>query len=280
MAALRNEVRQSWTSSKARSSDLLYASTGIDGAIYVYAYPKGELVSGLFNSGNSYGLCSDPKGDVFVTNDYAIYEYRHGGAGPSAVLTNPFGATFSCSFDPATGNLAALTSHDALIFQPGRHGWKQAKFIGPSYPTLLSCGYDGSGNLFIGGYATSGYFIAELQKGKSNFIRVLLNRQFPFGNIQWDGKFVAIGDNFPSYPSIHRFKFTGTTGRQVGVTKLNVTGTMSQFWIQGGIVSAGVTQSGSYAVGLWAYPAGGNPQQLISQDRSDGVTVSLAQPLK
>jgi len=31
---------------------------------------------------------------------------------------------------------------------------------------------------------------------------------------------------------------------------------------------------------LWPYPAGGNPQQLISQDRTDGVTVSLAQPPK
>ncbi len=57
---------------------MLYASTGDDGAIYVYTYPKGELVSGLFNSGNSYGLCSDPNGNVFVTNDYAIYEYPHG----------------------------------------------------------------------------------------------------------------------------------------------------------------------------------------------------------
>ena len=137
-AAARGVTPHSWTSPKARSSDLLYASTGDDGVIYVYTYPKGELVSGLFNSGNSYGLCSDPNGNVFVTNDYAIYEYPHGSAGPSAVLTNPFGATFSCSIDPTTGNLAAVTAHDAVIFQPGPHGWKQAKLYALSFPATES----------------------------------------------------------------------------------------------------------------------------------------------
>lgn len=111
-------------------------------------------------------------------------------------------------------------------------------------------------------------------KGKSSFKKTLIDRRFEPGNIQWDGKYVAIGEVY--VPSIHRFKFTGTTGRQVGVTKLNVISTMSQFWIQGDTVSAAVVQSGSYALGLWSYPAGGNAQQLISQARTDGVTVSLA----
>lgn len=145
---------------------MLYASTGDDGTIYVYTYPKGELVSGLFNTGKSYGLCSDANGNVFVTNDYAIYEYPHGNAGPSAVLTNPFGATFSCSVDPTTGNLAAVTADDVLIFQPGRQGWKQAKPYAHPFPRITpSCGYDAAGNLFLGAEDTDGWLIGELQKG-------------------------------------------------------------------------------------------------------------------
>jgi len=276
---LREAPRHSWTSPKARSTDLLYASTGDDGAIYAYSYPKGELVSGLFNSGNSYGPCSDASGNIFVTNDYAVYEYPHGSAGPSAVLTNPFGATFSCSIDPTTGNLAAVTAHDLVLFQPGRHGWKQAKLFVLSYPATGWCGYDASGNLFASAEDSSGWFIAELQKGKAAFKKTLIDRQFQPGNIQWDGKYVAIGDDFPT-PSIRRFKFIGTTGRQISVTKLNGIGDVFQFWFQGGTISAASNQNGSYAVGLWPYPAGGNPQQLISQDRTDGVTVSLAQPPK
>lgn len=254
---------------------MLYASTGDDGTIYVYTYPKGELVSGLFNSGKSYGLCSDPNGNVFVTNDYAIYEYPHGSAGPSAVLTNPFGATFSCSIDPTSGNLAAVTAHDAVIFQPGRQGWKQPKLFALSYPATGWCGYDASGNLYMSAEDSSGWLIAELQKGKSTFKKTLIDRRFNPGNIQWDGKYVAIGDDFP-FPKIRRFKFIGTTGRQISVTKLNGIGNVFQFWVQGDTVSAAGTQSGSYALGLWSYPAGGNAQQLISQARTDGVTVSLA----
>jgi len=273
---VREVARHSWTSPEARSNDLLYASTGDDGAIYVYTYPKGKLVSGLFNSGSSYGLCSDSSGNAFVTNDYAIYEYPHGAAGPSASLTNPFGATFSCSIDPTTGNLAAVTAHDAVVFQPGAHGWKQAKLFALTYPATGWCGYDASGNLFMSAEDSGGWFISELLKGKSAFKKTLIDRRFEPGNIQSDGKYVAIGDNV----LIRRFKFIGTTGRQVSVRKLNGIERVFQFWIQGGTVTAAANQSGSYAVGLWPYPAGGNPQQFIEQHGTYGVTVSLAHSLR
>jgi len=199
---------------------LLYVSTGLpDGAIDVYAYPKGELVGGLSEAGYSHGLCSDVRGNVFITNQYAIYEYPHGSASASAVLTNPFGATVSCSIDSTTGNLAAVTADGVVIFHPrSRHGWKLAQLFGLPYPRMTSCAYDASGNLFLDGQSSSGYLVAELAKGRSEFKRTLLDKSFIPGNIQWDGKYVAIGDGYNL--AIRRFQFKGTTGRQVDATRL------------------------------------------------------------
>jgi len=279
-SAQHRGVGRSWMSPKARGQDLLYVSTGLpDGATYVYTYPKGQLVGGLSEAGYSYGLCSDVRGNVFITNQYAIYEYPHGGASASAVLTNPFGATVSCSVDSTTGDLAAVTAEGVVIFHPqSRHGWKLAKLFSLPYPRMTACGYDASGNLFLDGQSSSGYLVAELPKGKSDFKRTLLDKSFPPGNIQWDGKYVAIGDNLSL--AIRRFKFSGTTGRQVGTTKLEGVDEFFQFWIQGATIVAPGSKSGQYVFAVWPYPAGGNPQKLVWQDRTDVATVSVAPPVR
>jgi len=274
-SAARASVNGSWMSSEARSSALFYISTGADGAIYVYSYPKGQLVGGLLNAGRSYGLCSDADGDVFVSNDNATYEYPHGSANASAVLTSPFGGTIACSVDPGSGDLAVVAPASGVaIYRPAAgHGWHIAKLFRFDTPRLLWCAYDAFGDLFVDGYASGHYFLGVLEKGKLNFKRTILDKNVFAANIQWDGKFMAIGDGGGN---IRRFKFRGTTGRQVGVTRLKSFGQIFQFWIQGGVVSAVANQSGHSVVASWPYPAGGAPQNEFTQTKIYGVTVSVA----
>ena len=262
-------------SAKARSSDLFYVSTGADGAIYVYTYPKGQLVGGLLDTGKSYGLCSDANGNVFVTNDNATYEYPHGSASASAVLTSPFGGTTACSVDPRSGDLAVVapTSGIAIYHPAAGHGWHIAKLFPFETPHLLWCAYDDSGDLFVDGYASGNYFVGVLEKGKSDFKRAILDKSFLAESMQWDGKYMAIGD---SGQRIRRFTFRGSTGRQVGATRLKFFGQIFQFWIQDAVLSATGNQSAHYVVASWPYPAGGLPQNQFTQNKTYGLTVSVA----
>jgi hypothetical protein len=273
--AVRSNIGRSWMSPKTRSSDLLYASTGIDGAIYVYTYPKGQLVGGLLNTGKSYGLCSDPNGNVFVTNDNATYEYPQGSASASATLTSPYGGTTACSVDPVSGDLAVVAPNSGIaIFHPmAGQGWHIAKLFPFEAPHLSWCAYAASGDLFVDGYASGNYFVWVLEKGKLNFKRTILDKRFLPASIQWDGQHMAIED---SGQRIHRFKFNGATGTQVGVTRLKVFGQVFQFWIQGPTLTAAANQSAQPIVGEWPYPAGGKPQREFTQDKTYGVTVSVA----
>lgn len=257
-------------------STLLYVSTGdLDGAIYIYTYPQGQLVSGLSLAGVSRGLCSDAAGDVFITNDYAVYVYPYGSGSPSATLTNPDGATVSCSVDPISGNLAAMTvSGDVALFRPWtRHGWHLPQMIA-AFSKGVAVAYDGFGNLFAAGSTTSrGYHVAELAKGMPHFKPVTLDgkRIFP-GDIQWDGKYVAIGDN--GNVGIHRFKFKGTKGVQISVTRLKGAQGITQFWIEGKTLIAAAVGSAGFFAGLWTYPNGGDPRTEILGYHTQGVTVS------
>ena len=92
----RAHGRRSWIIPKATSGNLVYASNSdseYGPAVYVYSYPKGELVGKLTDFASGYypqGLCADSSGDVFVTTNQGtknpsqsnIYEYAHGGTSP------------------------------------------------------------------------------------------------------------------------------------------------------------------------------------------------------
>jgi hypothetical protein len=93
------------------------------------------------------------------------------------------------------------------------------------------------------------------------------------GGVQWDGKHVAVGDQ---YGPIYQFDIKGTKGTEVGSTPLNQETQIVQFWIQNGKVIGPNEHSAN--VMLWDYPAGGSPIKTLSGP-GEGATVSLAKPL-
>ena len=128
------------------------------------------------------------------------------------------------------------------------------------------CGYDDKGNLYVDGTQTglsTEFILAELPKGKP-FKDITLKGgtiNFP-GNIWWDGKYVAVGDqDYQYYPEVSAiYQTTGGAGKIVGKPTVFASyGDISGFSIYGKTVIGpdwcinGCT--GGSSVGFYNYPA-------------------------
>jgi hypothetical protein len=273
----RAEHAGSWMLPEAKSEDLLYVSNV--STVTVYSYPKGKLVGTLKGFYRPGGECSDKEGDVFIANDDAIIEYKHGAKKPNQTLTFPGYEAGGCAVDPSSGNLA-------VTWAEGISQFYVAVYQGATgTPTLYSdgqmlfvfCGYDDKGNLYVdGGYGDGDTFsFVELPKGASTFETITLDQSFEHaGAVQWDGKYVAVGDD--EAQKVYRFAISGLTGALKGTLDLGDAQSVYQFWIDDKtIVGADDLPS---TVWYWPYPAGGTPTKSITKAvfHPIGVTVSKA----
>jgi hypothetical protein len=283
-----------WMLPEAKSEDLLYIAAGhLEGAVYVYTYPKGRFVGTLTGLAEPFGECTDSAGDMFIVaysnasmNSSTIYEYAHGGTSPIATLSDP-NVAFGCAVDPTTGNLAA-SGAGVAIYQGARGN-----------PTIYSsdfafhyCGYDNKGNLYLSAASDRSYNEAQLirlARGSSEFEQVSLNeplyKNTLWPSVQWDGKHMTVSSNPDRKPLlIYRLHITGSSATAVGTTEVSSSKEHynGQTWIQDGtIVGTGYAKRGSENAFLWRYPAGGVARGQIRNvgvrnPEVSGVTVSVA----
>ncbi len=279
----------SWMNPEAMKTNLLYVSDD-QGTVDVFSYPDGKREGTLTGFSGPSGLCSDPKGDVFVTDtgNGDIVEYAHGATEPVATLFE-FGVyPEGCSIDRTTGNLAVTNfgsnpsgAGSVAIFD---HAQGAAHlYTDPNFNVYLFCGYDNAGNLYIDGAdsGTTQALFAVLPAGGTSFTDLALNQSIGYpGGIQWDGKNLAIED--VSTDTLYRVKVSGSSGSVVGTTHLSARSHLVvQFWIQGRtiVVPYGTLNREVKKVGFWPYPAGGSPSKSIGVRKAAeliGATVSLA----
>lgn len=242
---------------------LLYVSDTETSDVYVFSYPKGMLVQTLTGFTDPAGECVDAHGDVFVTNTGAndILEYAHGGATPIATLNDGGYFPIGCSVDSANGNLAVTnfsTSSsgpgDVVIYKHAKGG-PTGNYTDSRINDMLLCGYDDAGNLFVDGLTQGSAFrFAELRKGSSALMNVALNQHIgSAGGVQWDGKYVAVGDQATNV--VYQFVISGKKGKEVGSTPLSGASQVFQFWIGGSKLIG--PDAGAADVGIWHYPTGG-----------------------
>jgi hypothetical protein len=274
---------RSWMAPDAKTNDLLYFSSWLNGDVYVYSYPHDRLKGTLTGFSSPAGECVDKSGDVFITSKSGILEYAHGGTKPIATLKDA-GSAQGCSVDPKTGDLA-VTNHSATSSSKVQGNvaiYKDAKGR-PTYRTDSKiyheefCGYDNAGNLFVDGqgFSSGGLRLSEIPSGKTFFKNITLTQTFMgAGGVQWDGKHLAVGNNTEGAGTIYEFAINGAKGTKVGSTPLNGSGGAEQFWIEQAnvIVPEPITND----VGIWAYPAGGSAKKTITGgfDFPLGATVS------
>lgn len=212
----------SWMLPEARSKDLLYVGDVYD--VTVYSYPAGKLEGRLKGFYEITGECVDAHGNVFVVNagGNSIIEYAHGGKTPietlKAATSNPIG----CAVNPTSGDLAVsggtVYGGNVAVYPGGKD--PPTVYTDPTFRGYGWCGYDGSGDLYVDGASYSNEVVfAELAKGGSALTAVSLNQSFrDTGGIQWDGKYLAVGDQ--SVPKLYRFSMQGGTGTEVGTINL------------------------------------------------------------
>ncbi len=254
----------------AAKTPLLYVSDYQNDAVFVFSFPGGALKGTLTGFAGPFGECTDRAGDVFITNAKPpeVLEFAHGGTSPLATIKDPGQYPYSCSVDPTTGNLA-VTNEYAMNSSSGSVAiYKNARgtprlYRNSSFYYMFFCGYDDSGNLFVDGQPapSGGFAFAELPAGKVKLRNVSLNASIAFpGGVQWDGKYVAVGDQTSS--TIYRFTIAGNGGTLAGSTQLGEAKQIVQFWKQGAYVVG--PDAIYYRVGIWKYPAGGNPVKFLS----------------
>lgn len=284
---------RSWIDPAAKADDLIYVSTFPflrQNAVEVFSWRHQEFVGWLTNFVAPQRLCSDKAGDVFIPDagTAQIFEYAHGGTSPIATIDDSGNEPHACAVDRASGDLAVADSGGVAIYQnasgtPKRH-------IDTHFASYGFCGYDDAGNLFVDGTNHADHFrFDELPKGSKFLTNIALNEQIHrAGSVQWDGKYIAIGDE--SGDLVNQFEIAGSTGSLKGIVNLDGgDGPVRQFWIttfSKGRINPQTTQivaaqfhftHHAGLIGIWDYPAGGiMPKHVIDIGHPLGVTVSLA----
>lgn len=245
----------------ARRRRFLYVSSfsgpgyGIDAAFsvphlkYVYDIKRLSLPS---------GECSKTgRGTFWVVDSGAddLYEFRYDGKRPIKTLSTGGIEPTGCSVDPSSGNVAAavISANDVIVWAKG--GGAPTTYTTPFAAYFV--GYDGSGDLFVDGFDSSnGFGLAELPKGGSSFESVTLDQTIDFpGNIQWDGTYLAIGDQTADV--VYQVSCIGTSCSTHGGTPLEGANDCVQFWISKAVLAC--PDAGNSKVALWHYPTGGSP---------------------
>jgi hypothetical protein len=269
----------SWVSPGATAQNLLYVSDGGANAVDVYSYPAGGKVGKLTNLNSPAGLCIGSAGAlwVVVTGSSEIVEYAHASTKPEATLTN-HGASYllGCAVDPTTGNLAVTdygppAGGGRVWVYAGAKGTPKG-YTDSNLLFAYFCGYDSNGNLFIDGEDNSREFkLLELPSGSSNLENITLNQSVGFpGGVQWDGKYVAVGDQAyenQEKSAIYQVSISGSAGTVEGTTPLSGSCQVLQFDV------AIIGTSSSKVIGpdscknaakFYKYPSGGSPTKTLT----------------
>jgi hypothetical protein len=176
---------------------------------------------------------------------------------------------FGCSVDPATGNLA-VTNYIGRSSSPGNVAiYAQAKGTAKFYSTpiyyVYFCGYDDKGNLYVDGKTNDEAFaFAELRKHGSTFTSITLNEKVYFpGGVQWDGKYVTVGDQeYDDREASAIYQTTGSGGKVVGTTLLSSAQDVIGYWIDGKTVVGADTALND--VEFYKYPKGGSATKTLT----------------
>jgi len=255
------QVARSWIASQTIPQKLLYVSDLGTNAVDVYPYPKGALIGKLTGFGSVAGLCTDTAGDVFVVDESGpVVMFAHGGTTPIRTLATTE-APYGCAVDPASGDLALtnLSSYLAGVVSIYRRAKGSPKvYKDTSVDSTYFCSYDGKGNLFVDGWDRSANFILiELPKGASTFTITHLQGAKQPGGVQFDGHYVAVGDQGAGV--VYRMK----GGAVAQTIKLGRGANVEQFWIAGSTI-VGPNAQNDGTVGFWSYPSGGAPTQSLN----------------
>jgi hypothetical protein len=280
------DLSPSWLSPDvSKKEKVLWVSDAGTGDVYLFKLPALKHAGTITGFDNPQGVCSDDKGNVWITNLDAqdILEYSHEGVIENT-LTDSTGYPAGCAWDPMTGNLAVTNLFDvssepgAVLVYPHASGSPTA-YRNKAQETYYFAGYDAKGNLFFDGRNSSATFVlSELPKGaaKAHSIEVIGGTiDFP-GTVQWyaTGNYLIVGDQLCgaiNAACLYHITIAHNAGTIAGRTNLKgYTGGNLCDLVQGTqygtkFFGSDYNGGGSTCTGpasttyMWAYPAGKDP---------------------
>jgi hypothetical protein len=256
--AARRGNGKSWMDPAARSGKLLYISDFGAADVEVFTYPYLRLAGVLTGFTELRGECTDPSGYVWIVDQAKgeVFEYAHGGTTPVNVLSAP--DPWGCATSPTNGDLAVSYAAAGQIEIFHNAAGSGTPVTDPNFAGTLFLGYDKTGDLFVDGHdASYNFHYAELPAGGSSFTDITLS-QTPagVGNVQWDGKYMAVGD---SGKTIYQ-----TQGGTVVSSTILGNRCVEQFFILPSKRKVIAPDACDANAGIFYYPAGGSALQTIS----------------
>ena len=239
---------------KKKKQPYQYISDFNNSTVLEFDYPKGDASIGSISGVSAaQGECTNAlfgtgKKTFWVTSANSsggeIDEFKVGGTSPMAILKTPFGdIPDGCAMNPRTGDLAATIINNGTVVI-----YKKASGTGTVSQTPLVeaffDGFDTKGNLYVDGFNSGSTFgFVELKKGTSTWETLSLSNSISFpGGVQYDGKYITIGDQ--TADDIYGYMCSGTSC----TLKRTVSG------CGGGWIANGYAICGAEIV---KYPAGG-----------------------
>jgi hypothetical protein len=250
----------------------LFVSDSGTNEVQMYDFPSNTYIGELSPPpGNVFaepqGLCSDNKGDVYVTNTdtESIFEFSHNGTFLQAL--NDFGwYPVACSFDRSTGNLA-VSNIETTADGPGSiaiytHASGFPSIIsGPGVQRFYFLAYAGkTGVLYFDGESESySTVFGSFKNGKVKLITIRgATVQFP-GTVAWSAQTQSMNIGDQDNPVLYQISPTGVI---TGSTPLTGSSGILEGTIKGPRFIG--TDAGDADVKIFAYPAGGNPQSTLT----------------
>ena len=279
MPSLRTTPAKSWASPELKATHhgkaaLIYVPDGTEVDLYVYKSGKKLGAAGGFY-GASYS-CSDKKGDVYVVDGQTITQFAARTLTVTKTLTDSNGLPVGCAVSPVNNDLAVTTFDGGVSIFPNGTG-SPVQYVGTEL--TWPAGYDPKGNLFAEGEEgnCSGICLEELPHGGSSWEILSFDQAIDFPNaVQWDGKYLGVGDQESGgqyVTAIYRTRVSGTTATKRGTVTLSdscykdytdVVGWAGYSKKPNGVAGKPVTQLVGTnlwctTMKAWSYPKGGGP---------------------
>jgi hypothetical protein len=242
---------KAWMLPEAKNDELFYLADEYSVVVFGYAGKRVGAIERLISP----GVCSDSRGDVWITSQGTISEYAHGGTTPIAQLTAP-GQTVSCAVNPATNDLAVTVSPNVVAVFRNASGEPQT-YVSPERVEFAYCAYDGDGNLYVDGRRSRREgSLEELPSGGTSLTPLSIGKKLAGpGGLQWDGAFLAVGDER------NNVVYQVAIGSGYGTIENTLhfpawrRHKNYQFWIHDSVIAFMYSR---LDYGFWSYPAGGH----------------------
>jgi hypothetical protein len=283
--AVPSQVSSRATESPQQTQILLYVSDAGTNRVDYLAYPEGTRRGMLSGFGGVQGLCADRAGDIYAVDVHKseVLVYKHDAKQPTQILYDQGFYPSGCAVDPKTGRLAvaldAESSGQGVVAVFTHATGRPVYYSGNGVYTPAFCGFDNKGNLFVDGLTKEGSFaFSEFPFGYNGFFNVTLNKSISVpGAVQWDGHYLAVGDQGvgSAGSTIYRFAIGASGGTSQGTVALGGSTHVTQFWVYREHV-IGPNSGSSPSVMIWNYPAGGQPVKTFT-GFTDPVGAALSQ---